>query len=300
MEQVSNLITEKLETMVQAADKDPIHSKHKAINTLLVYAIHLGRSGERGMVDVSLRAAMASDPEEFIWPRIEPYITRLSNSQNPPSLDLVITLASPHVPWKDGPYDGDMVARWAAAALAVPHSEAVGQNVVGALLHIASVDTLRPHIPVGVWTWLKMYPSLPPEFSGRSRASSGDVVRQVRELGDVETLKSYLLLVWSEWDPIDSEQSGGLAEMQTSIREDFGGIGMWCHREDLVKRLDHVLGQLDGGLEHLRMHRLDLDERYIPLAKEQYGGFEEVLLELDGEAMGILTRTSRDPPVSTY
>jgi hypothetical protein len=64
-------------------------------------------------------------------------------------------------------------------------------------------------------------PSLPPECSGRSRGSSADVVRQIRGLGDIEILKSYLLLVWSEWDHVGDEQSGGLAEMQISIREDF-------------------------------------------------------------------------------
>jgi hypothetical protein len=106
-----------------------------------------------------------------------------------------------------------MVAGWAVAASAVPYTEEAGQSVVDILLHIASVDSLRPHIPTGIWTWLNKRPSLPPKCVGRSRGSSGDVVRQVRALRDTEILKSYLLLVLSEWDCIDDQQPGGLAEM---------------------------------------------------------------------------------------
>jgi len=204
----------------------------------------------------------------------------LSNTQSPPSLHLIAILASPHVSWHDKPYDGSMVAKWAAAALAVPYTEEVGQNVVDTLLHIASVDSLRPHIPIDVWTWLKKQPSLSPECSGRSRGSSGDVVRRVRAFGDAEILKSYLLLVWSEWDHIDDGQSGGLAEMETSIREDFGGIAMGPHRQDLIERLDRVLGQLDVGLDHPQQDKPSFDAHHISLAKTQYSELRRVLMEI--------------------
>ena len=144
--------------------------------------------GHAVSTNMSLRAAMLLNSEEFIWHHAKPLIMRLSNTQSPPSLDWIITLASPHVSWHDEPYDRNMVARWAKAASAVPYTEEVGQNVVDVLLHIASVDSLRPHIPVDIWRWLKNQPSLPPECSGRSRGSSGDVVRQVRALGDIEIL----------------------------------------------------------------------------------------------------------------
>ena len=35
-----------------------------------------------------------------------------------------------------------------------------------------------------------------------------------------------------------------LMEMKTSIRKDFGGIGMWGHRDDLIKHLDFIHGEL--------------------------------------------------------
>jgi hypothetical protein len=40
--------------------------------------------------------------------------------------------------------------------------------------------------------------------------------------------------------------------MSAAIREDFGGIEMGPHREDLIKQVDHVLAQLDRGLGYLK------------------------------------------------
>jgi len=298
MEEVSSLITQRLETMVKSADQELIRSKHKAISVLFPYVVRLEQSGKQRMVDMSLRAAMALNSEEFIWHRAKPLIMRLSNTQSPLSLDWLITLASPHVSWHEEPYDGNMVTRWAEAASALPYAEDVGKSVVDTLLHIASVDTLQPHIPVGIWAWLKEQPSLPPECSGRSRGTSGDVVRQVRALGDAEILKSYLLLVWSEWDRIDDEQSGGLTEMEVSIREYFSGIEMWRHREDLIKRLDHVLEQLDRGLDHLQRHKPSLEIHDISRAKVQYNELKRVLLDVGIEAIDALAR--KPPPLILF
>jgi len=129
------------------------------------------------MVDMSLCAAMASNPENPVWHHVGQIVMRLFNTQTPPSPDWLITLASPHLSWHDELYDGNMVVRWATAASAVPYTEEVGQSVVDTLLYIASIDSLRPHIPVGIWTWLKKQPSLPPECEGRQKGTSGDVVR---------------------------------------------------------------------------------------------------------------------------
>jgi len=173
--------------------------------------------------------------------------------------------------------------------MAVPYTEEVCQSVVDTLLQIASVRHLEPYIPVEIWAWLKERPYLPPICTGRWKGTMGRVVRRVRKLGDVEILESYFLLVWSEWDFICRN---GFTEIRTSIREDFGGIGMGCRREVLIKRLDHVLGELDRGLEHLKEQNPDLDEDHIPEAREQYEELREVLLEVDKEASEILTRTT--------
>jgi len=292
--------------MVNATNKELIRSKHKAIIVLFLYAVHPGRSGEEGVVS---RAVMALNSGMFIWRRAIPLIMKLPNTQSSPALNWVITLGSPHVSWHDEPYDGDMVAKWAEAAPMVTYTEEVGRSVVSALLHIASVDSLRPHIPVEIWMLLKKQPSLPPKCLGRSRGSSGDVVRQVRALRDTEILKSYLVLVWSEWNPIE-HQDGGLIEMEASLREDFSGIETWRHRQELIERLDHVIGQMGGRLNRvmgqmgrrmnyvigqmggrypLRRDELELAHR-ISQAKIRYSKLKRVLLEISVETMDTLNR----------
>jgi len=301
--------------IVRADDQQLLHDKRKAISSLFPYVLWQDRVGQEDMFDTLLRAVMTSNSEQFIWHCVKPYIPRLSNELSPPSLNQVIVLASPHVSWHNLPHiepirsssewprpirlnllRSEPVARWAAAVSAVPYTDMVGQSVVDALLQIASVRSLRPHIPVGIWSWLKKRPSLPPECSGRSMGTSGDVVRHVRALGDIEVLKSYLLLVWSEWDPISSVPEG-LAEMQIAIREDFSGIGMGHHRGDLIERLDHVLGQFDRGLGHFKEHKPRIHDGNIQWTKGQYGELKEVLLEVERQAMGVLARTS---PSSIY
>jgi hypothetical protein len=86
-----------------------------------------------------------------------------------------------------------------AAASAVPYTNEAAQNVVNTLLQIASKEELLPHIPVNVWLWLTKRPPLPPICSGRYVGTRAHVVKAVRALKDIEILKSYFLLVWSEW-----------------------------------------------------------------------------------------------------
>jgi len=56
--------------------------------------------------------------------------------------------------------------------------------------------------------------------------------------------------------------------------------------------LDHILGQLDRGLGHLQQQDPALDGYYIPEAREQYRKLKGILLEVDGGALGVLTRMS--------
>ena len=290
MEEVLNLITQKLETMVKPTNWWLIYSKRKAIITLFPYVVYLGKTGKQQMVDMTLRVAIALNSEGLIWSRAKLLIMRLSNTKSSLSLDWLITLASPCVSWCDEPFDGSMVTMWAEAASALPYTEDIGKSVVDVLLHIVSVNSLQPHIPITIWTWLKKQPSLPPKCTGRSRGSSGDAVLQIRALGDIEILKSYLLLIWSEWDHIGNQESGGLTEMKVLIWEDFGGIAMWHDRQDLIKQLDYVLGQLDRGLDYFQQHKPSLDTHHISQAKTQYSELKMVLLEVDGEATNTLAR----------
>ena len=121
-----------------------------------------------------------------------------------------------------------------------------------------------------------------------------NVVRIIRMLGDTEILKSYLLLVWSEWDDL---RSGGFNVMCASIQEDFSGTGMGDHRQALLQHLDHVLEQLGLGLEPLRQYKPSLDEGDIQRMVGQYGKLREILLEVDREAR--ITPTRELPRVIT-
>ena len=282
LDEVIRLVTQKLKTMID--NPDIIMVKRKALSALLPYVVCPEQGAYYETIDAFTHIAKAVDSERFIWHRIK--------------LDQLLTLVSPRVPWGSGSHDETPLAKWALAVSVIPPLEALSWSVIDVLLHTASDDYLRPQIPTGVWAWLKKWQSLPSQFFGWPKSTNGAVVCQVRELGDIEVLKGYLLLVWSEWNCIESPKQGsvgsrsGLAEMQISIQEDFGGVGMGHHRKNLINRLDYVLGQLDRGLEYLIQQKPDVDEAYVQMAKEQYQGLRRVLLEANREAANPRARMS--------
>ena len=278
------MLTGKLENMVQVAGREQIGSKIKAVVALFPYAAWRERGGDNRMADTCI-AVIKTLGGSYTMGR---WIAMLLDEADLEFPSRVMIPVSQYANWHPG-VSTNTVTRWAAAALAVPYTEEVGQSVVDALLQIAYHDHLLLHIPVDIWAWLKKRPSLPPICEGRHFGTKGLIVHRVRVLG-VELLESYFLLVWSEWDSI--YWSNSLSEMHTSIREDFGGIGMWRHREVLTERLDHVLGQLDLGLEHLHQQKPYLSERSISESREQYRGLKKLLLEVDKESLAILTRMS--------
>ena len=273
-------MTGKLENMVQVAGRDQIGSKIKAVVALLPYAVWRERGGDNRMADACLAVIRIPDART----RVGRTIALLLDEGDLEIPSWVMTLVSPYGNWVYVS-NTDTVTRWAAAALTVPYTEEVGRSVVNALLQIAYFDRLLPYIPVNIWAWLKKRPTLPPFCRGRSLGTVSHVVRRVRELGDVELLKSYFLLVWSEWNYVLS-----FSEMCASIGEDFSGIRMWRHRKVLTERLDHILRQLDLGLEHLRQQNPYLGEDHVQTAEGQYGWLKELLLEMDREASETLTR----------
>jgi hypothetical protein len=268
---------------IQDLDQYPRDKKRKCISALLPYAIRQERHGKRGMLDALLDTARL--PGWLMWTRVKPFLPILFNEAS----HRAVVLVSPHADWRSLGDHKDLIYRWAVAVSTVQYTEVVGQSVVDTLLHITSIDSLRPHIPVSIWAWLEKRPSLSPVCLGRSYGTEGDVVRHVRALGDIGIPKSYLLLVWSEWGRI--YRDGGLAEMQISIREDFSGIGMGRHREDLIERLDYIFEQLDRGLGYFEQHLPTIYEQDIRRAKEQYAELKEALVEVNREAEEIITRT---------
>ena len=285
IEQVSGLITQRLEAMVQAADRHLFLSKHKAISALLPYAIFLGQSGRQGIIDV-LSRAISIPGKCVMWGRVRPYITMLVEEPSPPSMNAAVVTLSPHLHWEGVSQGAKAVARWAAAASAVPYTEAIGHEVVCAMLQIASIHSLRQYIPIEMWAYLMRRPTLLPICRGRVQGTGEpDIVRHIRNLGDIEILKSFFLVVWSEWyffDPLVLE------EIEISIREDFRGIGMQGHRRELIERLDHILGQLDRGVRYLREHLPFISVYWAERTKTDYRKLRRTLEEL-GEGRGDIS-----------
>ena len=228
------------------------------------------------MADAILRVVSTSYSGRLVWHRVDLYLTALFDQLSSPPLNRVVAFISPYVPWDEKFHNEHTVARWAAAVLAVPYTEEIGSPAVDALLQIASIDSLRPHIPIDLWAWLKKLPSLPVYRS--FVAGKAAVVRHVRQLGDIEILKSYFLLIWSEWN---FRSPFGLEEMQMSIREDFGGIELKHHREDIMERLDYVLGQLERGTGYINEVRPAINVYDVHRAKTDYRTLKETLLEVD-------------------
>ena len=259
--------------MAESENHHQLRSKHKAITAFLPYAIRQERNGCVGMLDAFLHAARASKERRFTWRRIGGARALLSEAS-----PRAIVLVSPHARWHGLTDEGDLVQRWAAAASTVPYSEEVCQSVVDTLLQIASVDKLLPHITVDLWSWLARRPSLPPVCFGGFVGSCPRVFKAVHALDDVELLKSYLSLVWSEWrTPWDE----GFDKVCASIEKVFERMEMRHHRAELVQRLDYILGQLDRGLEHLRQHDPHLSRFDLRFRKGQYEKIRWHLLLVD-------------------
>ena len=279
--QVSALILQELETMIKAADPAPICTRHRAITTFFLYAARWEQNDQHRMINAFLHTARASGRQGFMWHHIRQPLITLLNQDCSVSSKQAIILALPHLPWWNPAIDGHFIQLWAATTWAVPYTDDIGQSVVDTLLLIASQESLKPHIPSDMWSWLSKCSYLPSSSARHSQGTKQDVVQTVRKLGDIEILKSYLLLVWSEWDYLYQD---GLEEMCVLIREDFSGIGMEGHRKNLLQRLNYILGQLDSGLGSVQQNEQGLSEENIQSMKEQYGQLREVLLEMDTEA----------------
>ena len=174
-----------------------------------------------------------------------------------------------------------LAGAWAEAVSTVPKEEAIAPSVVDTLFQFASSGLLPSDFSGDAWSWLTLRPSLPPVCKGRDEGGCPEVMKSVQNLEDIEILKSYLLLIWSEWNCLSEE---GRRMMEISIREDFSGMEMNSHCADLIQHLDHVFAQLDRGLEHLQQNKPKLDEGDLRTMKLEYGRLRETLLEVDQEA----------------
>jgi hypothetical protein len=185
--------------MIRAEDHHLFWSKRKALTALLPYAILQERDGHPEMLDAYLYAAGTSTEPNFTWRHAEKYVNGLFQKASPRAIVLVTIM------WWDWLTDKeDLIQRWAAAASAVSYTEdgEVVRSVVDALLHIASECKLLPHIPTETWSWLTKRLHRSSDYSRRCVGTCAHVVKAVQALKDIEILKSYFLLAWSNWRPL--------------------------------------------------------------------------------------------------
>jgi len=146
------------------------------------------------------------------------------------SLKRVSMLASPYIPWGWWDVRG-LVRAWVETASTIPKEKEVAPSIVDALLQIVCFELLPTGNHGEIWSWLTLRPSLPPICRGRCVGSHPDVMQQVRGLKNIEIVKSYLLVVWSEWDSL---RYSGFLMMCKCIREEFSGVEASSHRAELV------------------------------------------------------------------
>jgi len=264
--------------MAEAQALNKLHSKHKPLVALLPYAVWQEQHGQPEMFDMLLHVARAPGTLMFTWRCVKHFVVELLPKATPHTTVFI----SPSNVWESIFVREDFVQRWAAATSVIPHTEEAAQCVVDVLLQVVSYSFFTPPITTSIWLWLMRQPMLPPICRGRARGSRLTVVRMVRGLENIDILKSYLLLVWSEWDALYYD---GFEEMCDSVREDFCGIGMGRHWGDLVQRLDHVLGRLDQGLGYLKQYKPDLNEDQVRNMQDQYRILREILIGVNIEAV---------------
>jgi len=279
--QILGLITRQLTTRANAHDRDTLRRNRKAIAALLPYAVWQEQYRQNPMLfNAFLRAANPLSLGKLPWNHILPFMKTLLSDTSDIPLTRAAMFALPYVFWHRED-SRDLVQAWVATASAIPKEKEIAPSVVDALLQIAYYKLLPPGNHGDVWSWLTLRPSLPPICEGRRWGSHPHVIQQVRGLKDIEILKSYLLVVWSEWDtPFDLSFDLFFDPFFGVLREEFSGVEASSHRAELVQRLDDVIGELDKGLAYLQRDRPDLEEDELQYTKGQYEKLRKILMEI--------------------
>ena len=264
--------------------------KSEVIHLLFWYAVRQERCGDTGLFDAILnltKREFGGSRSHELW-----HLSALKMCTY--GSPRAAVLAGPNIHWGRGQsVDAQgLISKWASGISVAPHTEEVAGSVVDTLLQIAANPHLRPFIPADAWSWLNNRPFLPLACRGLSSGCDRDIVRTIRVLDDTRILTSYLTTIWSEWKLLDYDD---FVEMQISVREDFKGIGVGCHRAELIQRLDSILGELyrrsrnpDVTLEDGLWH-----ERVGPssrIMKSRYREFKRALQEVEQKATEMLSR----------
>ena len=241
--------------------------------------------GDTRLLDGMILLAVRRSPQDSSWARR--YISPLIDGTFWWGYDVHIQTAVYALPcvedaWFHTTDKRNFVRRWILAASQLEYTQKIGQCVVEVLLRMVCAYQWRPHIAWEAWRWLSGRPQLPPVCPARSLCCNDlGAISKVESLEDIEILKDYLVVVWSEWDWL---APWVCSYMCAVIRKHFGGERMKGYRDELRGRLLHIQKQLDLGLDHLRKQGSKMPATYFQPTKEAYEALLETLSEVESES----------------
>ena len=288
VEVVLNLISRRL----GAGQGTIIYDHSRAVCALTPYAIFMEKCGQEEIANAIMHVVRGSS-DRYFMSSVQPHITTLLGKPNSPFRNWLIAVVVQYVNWEDEEHGEDAVVAWAAAVSTAPDTGEVISGVVRTLMQITKIDSLRPHIPIEIWVWMKKLRSLPVTDWPPFVTTTPDAVRHIRGLGDFETIGLYFLVAFASYQSISTDV---LDEVEISIRGDFGGIGMWGHREILLNQLDSILERKASNWEGLKRCR-KLKGVLLTMDREATKTFARKFLklvplnnnsDLDGHIQGLI------------
>ena len=265
----------------------------KSVTSIFVYAVRKAEDGDPRLLNEVLLVARRF-PQHSGWVRrhISPITGRMLSEPGFEICKHAVVRALPCLEdaWFHTGDKTRFVKRWLSAAAHLKYTQEIGQSVVEVLLRMACVYQWRQHITPEAWEWLKRRPQLPPVCRARSLCCSDlGAISAMQTLKNIELLKAYLVVVWSEWDWV---APWVCSHMCTVIRKSFGGEEMKGHRDELRSRLRSVRERLDLGLNHLRKQGSKMSAADFQPTKEAYEALAETLLEMDSPPSPRILRNS--------
>ena len=242
----------------------------------------MAEDGDTRLVDeILLVISHTSQGSSWVRRHISPFICQMLSTWDSDVRVRTAVHALSYVEdaWFHNADKSTFVNLWMMAASYLEYTPETGQSVVEVLLRMACVYHWRPHITKEAWRWLKRRPELPPVCRARSLCCNDlGAISKVESLKDIEILKGYLIVVWSEWDWL---APWVCSYMCAVIRKRFRGERKKGHREELRDRLLHIQKQLDLGLDHLRSQGSEMPGDYLQPTKEAYEALLETISEVE-------------------
>ena len=241
----------------------------------------MAEDGDTKLLDeVLLAISRTSQGSSWVRSHIGPFIEQELSTWDSDVRVRIVMRALPYVEdaWFHIEDKDFFVELWRSVPEDLEYTPEIGQSVVQVLLRMACAYQWRPHIK-RVWRWLKRRPQLPPVCRARSMCCNDlGAISKVESLKDIEILKGYLIVVWSEWDWL---APWVCSYMCAVIRKRFGGERKKGHRGELRGRLLHIQKQLDLGMDHLRNQGSEMPAAYLQPTKEAYEALLVTLSEVE-------------------